>query len=266
MMRVSLGAGRMGTNNKRQVAELSSQSRAIRLEDIGAQLEVRRHPSARRLTLRVSRTRRAVIVTLPLQCDLDEAGTFLNRHIDWVRARLDSLPNRIPFEDQAAMPLRGETHKIAFTGSKRTRIISVDHDGRSRPSILVPGPKDLAPNRLTRWLFEQAKADLEVSVAKHAGVLSLKAKRIVIRDQTSRWGSCSTTGALSFSWRLILAPSFVLDYVAAHEVAHLAEMNHGPKFWALVKKIRPEFEAAKQWLQVRGPDLHRYGPPHGRSL
>lgn len=255
----------MGIKNKRQVAELSSQSRSVRLEDIGAQLEVRRHPSARRLTLRVSRTRRAVIVTLPLQCDLDEAGTFLNRHIDWVRARLDSLPNHIPFEDQAAVPLRGELHRIAFAGGVRTRIISIDRETRKHPTILIPGPKDLAANRLTRWLFEQAKSDLEKSVAKHAEPLSLKAKRIAIRDQTSRWGSCSTTGALSFSWRLILAPSFVLDYVAAHEVAHLVEMNHGPKFWALVKKIRPEFEVAKQWLQVRGPDLHRYGPAHGRS-
>jgi predicted metal-dependent hydrolase len=216
------------------------------------------------LTLRVSRTRRAVIVTLPLQCDLDEAGTFLSRHIDWVRARLDSLPNHVPFEDEATMPLRGEAHEIAFTGNRRTRIVSVER-GTDEPRILVPGPKSLAPNRLTRWLFEEARHDLEKSVAHHAGLLSLKAKRIAIRDQTSRWGSCSTTGALSFSWRLILAPPFVLDYVAAHEVAHLAEMNHGPKFWALVKKICPDFEIAKHWLQIRGPDLHRYGPVHGRA-
>ena len=81
--------------NGRRVTASNPKARSVRLEDIGAQLEVRRHPSARRLTLRVSRTRRAVIVTLPLQCDLDEAGSFLNRHIDWVRARLDSLPNHV---------------------------------------------------------------------------------------------------------------------------------------------------------------------------
>ena len=249
----------------RRDADSSAQTRSVRLEDIGAQLEVRRHAGARRLTLRVSRTRRAVIVTLPLQCNLDEAGTFLNRHIDWVRARLDSLPNRVPFENEAAMPLRGEPHRIAFTGSTRSRIISIDNETGHRSTIVVPGPKDLAANRLTRWLFDEAQRDLEKSVARHASLLSLKAKRIAVRDQTSRWGSCSTTGALSFSWRLILAPSFVLDYVAAHEVAHLAEMNHGPGFWALVKKIRPDFEVAKQWLQVLGPDLHRYGPSHERG-
>lgn len=252
--------------NGHRAIDLSSKTRSVRLEDIGAQFEVRRHPGARRLTLRVSRTRRAVIVTLPLQCDLDEAGTFLNRHIDWVRARLDSLPNHVPFEDAAAMPLRGTPHTISFTGNARTRVITVDDRQGRRPSIIVPGDKERAPDRLTRFLFDEAKRDLAATVAKYTRPLSVKATRIGIRDQTSRWGSCSTTGALSFSWRLILAPSFVLDYVAAHEVAHLAEMNHGPRFWALVKKICPDFETAKQWLQVLGPDLHRYGPPHGQPV
>jgi predicted metal-dependent hydrolase len=252
--------------NGHRAIDLSSKTRSVRLEDIGAQLEVRRHPGARRLTLRVSRTRRAVIVTLPLQCDLDEAGTFLNRHIDWVRARLDSLPNHVPFEDAAAMPLRGTPHTISFTGHTRTRVITIDDRQGRRPSIIVPGDKERAPHRLTRFLFDEAKRDLAASVAKYTRPLSVKATRIGIRDQTSRWGSCSTTGALSFSWRLVLAPPFVLDYVAAHEVAHLAEMNHGPRFWALVKKICPDFETAKQWLQVLGPDLHRYGPPHGQPV
>jgi predicted metal-dependent hydrolase len=258
----------MGIMNGRHAIKPAGEpadTRSVRLEDIGAQLEVRRHPGARRLTLRVSRTRRAVIVTLPLQCDLDEAGTFLNRHIDWVRARLDSLPNQVPFEDGAAMPLRGEPHRIAFTGKTRTRLITIDRQPGQRPTIAVPGDKDLAANRLSRWLCEEALRDLEISVGRHTRLLSLKATRIGVRDQTSRWGSCSTTGSLSFSWRLILAPAFVLDYVAAHEVAHLAEMNHGPGFWAIVKKIRPDFEAAKHWLQVRGPDLHRYGPAHSRA-
>src|SRR5690606_2528149 len=102
--------------------------------------------------------------------------------------------------------------------------------------------------------------DLDAAVLRHAGNLGLRPKRIAVRDQTSRWGSCSTTGLLSFSWRLILAPPLVLDYVAAHEVAHLAEMNHGPRFWALVKKSMPRMEEAKEWLRVYGMDLHRFGP------
>lgn len=230
-----------------------------RIEDISAQVQVRRHPGARRLTLRVSRTSRAVIVTIPVQCDLDEAGTFLNRHIDWVRERLNSLPDPVPFRDSVAMPLRGEPHKVVFTGDTRSRIITVVAVEGHRPEIRVPGSRDMAPRRLRDWLFEEARSDLALRVSHHTAALRLKSKKIAVRDQTSRWGSCSSTGVLSFSWRLILAPRHILDYVAAHEVAHLAEMNHGPKFWALVKKAYPEFQTAKTWLLVYGLDLHRYG-------
>jgi predicted metal-dependent hydrolase len=230
------------------------------LDDIGVELEVRRHPGARRLTLRVSRTRRAVIVTIPLQCDLDEAGQFLSRHIDWVRQRLDSLPDPVPFADGIAMPLRGVPHQVVWTGDRSTRIVQCHQDATAvYPLIRVPGAIECATRRLSQWLHHEARRDLERSVLNYARMLEVRAKRIDIRDQTSRWGSCSTTGVLSFSWRLILAPPHVLDYVAAHEVAHLREMNHGPRFWALVKAAVPEYQAAKDWLQVFGPDLHRYG-------
>ena len=240
-------------------ALLFSKKPAARLEDISARVEMRRHPSARRLTLRVSRTRRSVIVTIPLQCDLDEAGSFLNRHIDWVRERLDSLPDAVPFRDGAAMPFRGEPHRVVFTGATGTRIVEAVEPEGQRPEIRVPGPLAAAPKRLRLWLFAEAKRDLDSRVAVHCKRLGLKAKRIAVRDQSSRWGSCSTTRVLSFSWRLILAPPNILDYVAAHEVAHLAEMNHGARFWALVQKSMPECDLAKRWLQIYGLDLHRYG-------
>jgi predicted metal-dependent hydrolase len=238
---------------------------AGRIEDIGAEVQVRRHSGARRLTLRVSRTSRAVIVTIPVQCDLDEAGTFLSRHIDWVRERLDSLPDPVPFRDGVAMPLRGEPHKVVFTGATCTRIVTVVAVEGHRPQIRVPGSLETAPRRLRDWLFAEARRDLDKRVAHHAGFLALKASKIAVRDQTSRWGSCSTTGVLSFSWRLILAPPHILDYVSAHEVAHLAEMNHGPRFWALVKQATPDFEAAKRWLLIYGLDLHRYGASDDHS-
>ena len=249
---------------RRTKAAAPSQKPAARLEDFGAQLQVRRHPGARRLTLRVSRTSRAVIVTLPVQCDLDEAGSFLSRHIEWVRERLDSLPDPVPFRCGAAMPLRGEPHRIVFTGDQSTRFVLVVRIEGHRPEIRVPGPKASAPRCLRAWLFDEAKRDLDTRVGHHAGFLKLKAARIAVRDQTSRWGSCSTTRVLAFSWRLVLAPPHILDYVVAHEVAHLAEMNHGPKFWALVRRTLPEFEAAKRWLQIYGLDLHRYGPQNGK--
>jgi len=126
-------------------------------------------------------------------------------------------------------------------------------------SLNVAGDVTHAPRRLGDWLVDQARRDLDARVSWHSRRLGVKASRISVRDQTSRWGSCSTTGALSFSWRLILAPRHILDYVAAHEVAHLAEMNHGPKFWALVRRTMPDMDEARRWLQIYGMDLHRYG-------
>lgn len=250
-----MAKARASASSKKTIARRASG----RLEDISAQFEVRRHPGARRLTLRVSRTSRAVVVTIPVQCDLDEAGSFLNRHIDWVRERLDSLPDPVPFRDGVAMPLRGEPHTVVFTGCTRSRIVTRVAKPGQRPEIRVPGSLDMAPRRLRDWLFDEARRDLAERVAFHSKTLRVKSTKIAVRDQTSRWGSCSSTGVLSFSWRLVLSPPHVLDYVAAHEVAHLAEMNHGPRFWALVKKADPEYQTAKKWLLVYGLDLHRYG-------
>ncbi|MEO1283155.1 MAG: SprT family zinc-dependent metalloprotease [Pseudomonadota bacterium] len=232
-----------------------------RFDALGAPVEVRRHPKARRLTLRVSRTRRAVVVTLPTQCDLGEAGSFVHRHIDWVRERLGSIPEPVPFKNGVFMPLRGKAHKLVFLGEKAEVPVSVV-DAKTEteyPEIHVAGTADFAPRRLRDWLFAEAKADLDASVVFHGNRLGVRAKRLTIRDQTSRWGSCSSNGSLSFSWRLVMAPEFVLDYVGAHEVAHLREMNHGPQFWALVEQTMPRMEEAKTWLQVYGMDLHRYG-------
>lgn len=232
-----------------------------RIEELDCPVEVRRHPGARRLTLRVSRTRRAVIVTLPVQCDLGEAGSFLDRNIEWVRERLNSIPHPVDFIDGARMPLRGEFHTLVFSGKRAAGAGVVRPTRRSgSPELHICGRPEHAPRRLRDWLNEEARRDLDERVIEHARALGVKAKRIAIRDQATRWGSCSTTGVLSFSWRLILAPTRILDYVAAHEVAHLAEMNHGPRFWAHVERLVPSMKEDKLWLQHYGLELHRYGP------
>jgi predicted metal-dependent hydrolase len=226
---------------------------------IGAPVEVRRHPAARRLTLRVSRTRRAVIVTLPVQCGIEEAGSFLTRNLDWVRERLDSLPAPIPFRDGMLIPLRGVAHRVVMPGEVPRRRVVRRIESHPFHELHAPGDLAAAVKRLELWFSKEARTDLEDRVAWHACRLGVKPNRLTIRDQTSRWGSCSTTGALSFSWRLVLAPPAILDYVAAHEVAHLREMNHGPRFWALVRQTCPGMDEAKNWLRIYGMDLHRYG-------
>jgi hypothetical protein len=232
----------------------------LELEALGAPIEVRRHPAARRLTLRVSKTKRAVIVTVPAECRMDEASRFLKNNLDWVRERLGRVPAPIPFADGVKIPVRGRMHGVCFTGAGRSKaVVDITEAAGAMPRLRVAGRNEHAPRRLKDWLVEQARFDLDACVGVHAGRLGVKARSIRLRDQTSRWGSCTADGLLSFSWRLILAPAHVLDYVAAHEVAHLVEMNHGPRFWKLVARSMPRLEEAKRWLRNHGADLHRYG-------
>jgi predicted metal-dependent hydrolase len=131
--------------------------------------------------------------------------------------------------------------------------------------LCVAGAEPHVPRRVRDYLKREAKADLEIASKRAAAALGVTLKRVSIRDQSSRWGSCSTTGVLSYSWRLILAPPFVLDYLAAHEVAHLIEMNHSRRFWKLVERICPHMSRAKIWLDAHGTELHRYGMQDGAS-
>lgn len=242
-------------------AKASPSVQLLKVDGIAAPVEIRRHPTARRLTLRVSRTQRSVVLTIPRNSDVREADRFLARSVDWVRERLECVPEPAPFEHGTVLPLRGEPHEIVFAGAlaRRPVVEVVAGFGMLPPQLVVAGSTEHAPRRLKDWLMAEARRDLDRRVTHHASTLGLRARRITMRDQKSRWGSCSSDGQLSFSWRLIMAPSHVLDYVAAHEVAHLAEMNHGPRFWRLVEKTMPELEDAKLWLRSHGMELYRYG-------
>ncbi len=245
----------------RQSAKTSPSVQLLKVEGLPAPIEVRRHPTARRLTLRVSRTSRSVYLTLPRHTCLREADRFVARSLAWVRERLDGVPAPMPFRHSASVPLRDVAHEISFVGHRPgSPVVSLHQSPAGRlHRIDVTGAAEHAPRRLKDWLVVEATRDLDARVSHHAARLGVRARRLTLRDQKSRWGSCSSSGELSFSWRLVLAPPLVLDYVAAHEVAHLAEMNHGPRFWRLVAKTMPDFEDARVWLRLRGMDLYRYG-------
>jgi predicted metal-dependent hydrolase len=223
-------------------------------------VRLRRHRQARRYTLRIQSATREVVLTIPPRGSLKEAREFAQKHGAWVAARLDRLPKAAPFADGVVVPLRGHPHRIIHRRTARGTVwTETDTDGARL--LCVAGNAPHIDRRIGDFLRREAKRDLDAASLRCAGELGVRIKRITVRDQSSRWGSCSTSGVLSFSWRLILAPGFVLNYLAAHEVAHLIEMNHSPRFWRLVERLCPDHERAKVWLDVHGSDLHRYGLP-----
>jgi predicted metal-dependent hydrolase len=221
-------------------------------------VRVRRHRQARRYTLRIHAAAREVILTMPPRGSLKEAKEFAQKHGGWIAARLCRLPAAAPFADGATIPLRGAPHRIVHRlGVRGTVWTETAENGDSL--LCVAGQAPHVERRVSDYLRREAHRELEAASQRAAAALGVTVKRISVRDQSSRWGSCSTTGVLSYSWRLILAPPFVLDYLAMHEVAHLVEMNHSPRFWRLVMAICPDVHRAKAWLDAHGNDLHRYG-------
>ena len=198
------------------------------------------------------------VLTLPKTGRWTEAESFLGRHRGWLAARLKRSAPRTSFADGEMVPLRGVPHRIHATGRLRGRVEVSEIDGEL--SLLVPGEAAHIPRRLTEWLKTEAQRDLAERSDIHALTLGVEVKSVSMRSQATRWGSCSSSGRLNYNWRLILAPPFVLDYVAAHEVAHLEEMNHGRRFWSLVHMLCPEAAMARSWLKMHGNALHLYGP------
>jgi len=226
-------------------------------------VRVRRHRQARRYTLRILAATREVVLTMPPRGCLKEAREFAQKHGGWIASRLHRLPRVEPFTDGAIVPLRGAPHRITHRpGARGTVWTELSDDGERR--LCVAGDAPHIDRRIGDFLRREAKADLERASRAFAQHLGVAVKHVSIRDPSSRWGSCSTTGVLSYSWRLILAPPFVLDYLAAHEVAHLVEMNHSQRFWRLVDRLCPNVRRAKAWLDMNGAELHRYGMPRTR--
>jgi len=217
---------------------------------------LRRRPNTRRYTLRIQAADRTVVLTMPPRGSVREAKTFAERNGGWIAARLKRLPEAVPLAEGFEVPLRGVPHRIVHRGTRGTVWTEA---GDGMPLLCVPGDRAHVARRLRNFLKREAKRDLEAASRHYATLLGVTVKRVTVRDQSSRWGSCTAAGVLSYSWRLILAPPHVLDYLAAHEVAHLVEMNHSRAFWRVVARICPDWQRAKGWLDANGNALHRYG-------
>ncbi len=204
------------------------------------------------MVLRVDGKAGGLVMTLPKRTGLAEALRFAQASSSWITGQLEKRVPTFTMATGAEILLRGEPHRIVVLPAKRGLVIC------DQGTLQVPGGEIHAARRLRDELKKRAMAELTLASHRYAQAMATVFSAIVVRDQKSRWGSCSASGTLSYSWRLILAPPFVLDYVAAHEVAHLREMNHGPRFWRLVLTHCPNAKAAKQWLKQNGRQIHNY--------
>ena len=213
-------------------------------------MRLRRSSRATRLTLRVSSRDGRVSLTVPTSLTELEALSFARSKRNWVQNQLSQITHRQALRIGDTIPVYGEARRIVLADS-RAPALARQELRLPQNSVCTPGPI------ISGFLKAVARDPLFLASERFASQLGRQVTRITLRDPRTRWGSCSFSGAIMYSWRLVMAPPEVLDYVAAHEVAHLVEMNHAPAFWAVVAYLMPEYECYRRWLKEHGPSLQR---------
>lgn len=211
---------------------------------------------ARRLIVRVAKAGSEIVVVAPSRRELKDALDFAERQKSWIAARLDEQPPRVDFRPGERIPIHGRLYTIEHRPEVRG---GVWIEERHEPMLCVSGDATHSPRRIEEYLKRQARAHLTERTRAHCEALGVPAPRISIRDPMTRWGSCSHASGISYSWRLVMAPDWIADYVAAHECAHLVHMNHSKAFWRLLGTLVLDVRAAVRWLASDGRELHRYG-------
>ncbi|MEN3794439.1 SprT family zinc-dependent metalloprotease [Fulvimarina sp. MAC3] len=214
-------------------------------------LTVRENARAKRLILRIAPDGGAV-VTVPPKTRRKTLSDFITRHQGWIAERAGGAAAPVLVTDGGSIPLRGETVKLVYRGGRR-----VSRFDTQSGELTVGGMPEHFGRRVKDFLRKEAKADLMAAVSTHAASVGLSPKMVTLKDTVSRWGSCTSDRRLSFSWRIVMAPPHVLDYLAAHEVAHFKEMNHSAAFWAVCRELCPRMDEGRDWLKTNGASLHR---------
>ena len=219
---------------------------------------VRRNSRARRLRLRLEPAAGGVVLVVPPGGTAIQAEHFARNEAGWIAAQLKTLSPRIAFEDGLVLPVAGEEVQILAVPGNQSRAVAT-RSASGKVILGVSGGRDQLPQNVVGWLRARAREEITHRVEDYAARLGRTVRKLSIRDTRTRWGSCTADGRLSFCWRLILAPEFVLSYVCAHEVSHLVEMNHSPAFWGVVETLVGDWRGASGWLRDNGPMLHRFG-------
>jgi predicted metal-dependent hydrolase len=240
---------------RRPLATRRARRELLRIEGRPVEVTMRLNPRARRLIVKVHPSTGEISVIAPSQRALDRALDFAQGEAPWIARQLARVPTPVALRPGARIPFRGREHLIVRHETGRGLAAHDPHEN----VIRIGGEDAHAPRRLLDFLKREARKVLEERTKDYAGRIDSRVRRVTVRDTASRWGSCSAAKCISYCWRLILAPDFVLDYVVAHEVAHLREMNHGPRFWKLVRQLCADIETPQRWLRKNGTALHRYG-------
>ena len=211
---------------------------------------LRRSKRAKRMSLRILRLKGIVTLSLPESCQIREAEKFVFEKESWIRAHLADLPQSAEAAFGGMVLFQGELLTICRWQGRQVR--------KTGAKLLVPGTDGMVAARVKAFLKLQARQRLGEATDRYSAALGKSYGKLTLRDTTSRWGSCSTQGNINYSWRLIMAPPEVLNYVAAHEVAHLVQMNHSPQFWAVVEHLYPAYATYRAWLKDHGEELHSY--------
>ena len=229
----------------------------------GRPVRLKVHASARRVSLRLDSARREVVATAPNLRRLPDALAFAQSRALWIAERLDALPAPQGFAPGQIMDLAGAPCRIERAAMRITPRLIPARDGEPA-RLLAYGDGPAFGRAVVRCLKAEALKVLNERTAAHVAALGVAAPTVGVMDARARWGSCTPAhggrgASIRYVWRLILAPPFVLDYVAAHECAHLVEANHGPRFWALVDRLYGDHTSARAWLKQHGVRLHGMG-------
>lgn len=228
----------------------------INIGDRAAPLIVRVNRRAKQLILKVDPYAGEILVTAPSKRAMREAIAFARERAGWIAAQLDEGLRARPFAEDLIVPYLGEPHVIRRSGSLRAPVRVIDGPPAS---IHVGGDAAHLNRRILDWMKREARKALTARVDDYCARLGKNRRSISVRDTRTRWGSCSSDGTMSFSWRLIMAPPAILDYVAAHECVHLMHMNHSAAFWRRLAALGVDSRGAETWLDARGAALFSYG-------
>lgn len=234
--------------------ELARVYPSLKTKDRIIPITFRTRKNAKNLGLRISRDRSQAIITLPPKISMNVVNDFLSKCELWAASRSLPLINKVFFEEGVKIPVLGFMRSLHFKNDLKVNFI-LDQD-----KLLIH--ENLKQNTgAIKLLLKQLAYDyISKKSHEYSKILEVNYSSVTLKNYTTRWGSCSSKGDLTYSWRLVFAPQYVINYLCAHEVAHLKEMNHSYSFWSCVALLVPDYKLAKGWLKEHGSTLFLYGP------